>query len=303
MYADEQDRISASDGSAPSTGRPIIIDIVVVSIVLLVVVIVAYQYFSDFEPDYSTVKYSDDESYSSNPGETTTLTLNNLVSENLMAPAPLDDAELQEKYDLPEQPPELNDSDDDLLTQLQGLTSLKGIVAWSDAADLARRFVVLIYNLAEGEVAHKSLPLNNPDSTFSANGQGASLRIAAASYQRYDAYAEAFASMDSERAVAIYRFFWPALNSAFAELGEPKKSLHNEAMKALDHLLATPDIGDEIKLVQPAVYYRYADPELERLSAAQKQMLRLGAKNRALIKAKLQEIKELLLNGQSTLTP
>ncbi|MFK8018943.1 MAG: DUF3014 domain-containing protein [Pseudomonadales bacterium] len=301
MHADEQDRISSTGSSIPGagSGRSIVLDVIVVICVLLVAGFFAYRYFANLEPDYSTQSPSryDDVSYNGYADDA-----QNSDTEELLRPQPLSEdqgEELQKKYDLPKETPQLNESDDDLLTQLQLLSSLKGIVAWSDAADLARRFVVLVYNLAEGQVAHKSLPLNSPQQSFSALGSGASLRVDPKSYQRYDVYADAFAAMDSERAIAIYRFFWPTLEAAFAELGEPRKSLHNESIKAIDHLLTAPDQVGDIKLVQPSVYYRYADPKLERLTPAQKQMLRLGPRNRALIKAKLAELKSLLVLGQN----
>ena len=298
MHADEQDRISstASSTSRAGSGRSIVLDVIVVSCVLLVAGFFAYRYFADSEPGNNTLKSkpNDDAAYDSSNAQANS-------AEELMRPLPLSEEsgdELQRKYDLPAETPDLNESDDDLLTQLQLLSSLEGIVAWSDAADLARRFVVLIYNLAEGEVADNSLPLNSPKESFSVLGSGTQLRVDPKSYQRYDVYADAFAALDSERAITIYRFFWPTLEAAFAELGEPKKSLHNESIKAIDHLLAAPDHPGDIKLVQPSVYYRYADPKLERLTPAQKQMLRLGPRNRALIKAKLTELKSLLVLGQ-----
>jgi hypothetical protein len=54
-----------------------------------------------------------------------------------------------------------------------------------------------------------------------------------------------------------------------------------------------------VKLVQPKVYYKYADPELEALNAGQKLLIRIGPQNTTLIKARLMELKVRLiaLNG------
>jgi len=46
--------------------------------------------------------------------------------------------------------------------------------------------------------------------------------------------------------------------------------------------------------VQPKVFYEYADPKLEVLSAGQKILLRMGSANAEQIKAKLREIRQAL---------
>ncbi|MEM8500417.1 MAG: DUF3014 domain-containing protein [Pseudomonadota bacterium] len=299
MRADNQDRLSGASSSAqPSSKRHSIngdVFVVVGVVVIFAIGLTAYlrNYGGDelggWEDDPLSASEAVSASDTSSAQEDA-----NFDPEQHRAPAPLLDEGLKREYKLPPAVPELNESDNDLLSQLQELSSLKNIVAWSDAQDLARRFVVLIYNLAEGEVAHRYLPLNSP-TPFEAAGSGASLRMSPVSYARYDTYAEAFAAMDAKRAVSIYQFFWPTLKAAFAELGEPRKSLHSEGLKAIDHLLQTPQLEGDIKLIQPSVFYKYADPSLERLSSAQKQMLRLGPRNSALVKNKLREIKALLL--------
>jgi hypothetical protein len=65
-------------------------------------------------------------------------------------------------------------------------------------------------------------------------------------------------------------------------------------IEVIDHLLATEDPPQEIRLVQPSVHYRYADERLEKLSAGQKLLLRMGPENAARIKAKLREIRAAL---------
>jgi hypothetical protein len=42
--------------------------------------------------------------------------------------------------------------------------------------------------------------------------------------------------------------------------------------------------------VQPTVYYKFADPNLEALSAGQKLLIRMGPENAGAIKSKLREI-------------
>ena len=62
----------------------------------------------------------------------------------------------------------------------------------------------------------------------------------------------------------------------------------------IDHLLQTPDVTPPVKLVQPSVTYKYADPKLESLSAGQKLLIRMGPQNESAVKAKLRELREAL---------
>jgi hypothetical protein len=82
---------------------------------------------------------------------------------------------------------------------------------------------------------------------------------------------------------------------AYEDLGNPGKSFDTRLVEVIEHLLATPNVRDEIRLVQPSVLYRYADDRLEKLSAGQKLLIRMGPENAAALKAKLREIQAELL--------
>jgi len=62
----------------------------------------------------------------------------------------------------------------------------------------------------------------------------------------------------------------------------------------IDHLLQTPDVTQPVKLVQPSVTYKYADPKLESLSSGQKLLIRMGPQNESAVKAKLRELRDAL---------
>jgi hypothetical protein len=66
----------------------------------------------------------------------------------------------------------------------------------------------------------------------------------------------------------------------------------------IDHLLAAPEPQGPIELVQPKVFYQFADPKLEDLSAGQKLMVRMGPANERSLKAKLRDFRtELVQSG------
>ncbi len=61
--------------------------------------------------------------------------------------------------------------------------------------------------------------------------------------------------------------------------------------EGIEQVLATPDLEGDIELVQPKVYYEFADPNLESLNPLQKQLLRMGPQNLARIKGYLMQVK------------
>jgi hypothetical protein len=62
--------------------------------------------------------------------------------------------------------------------------------------------------------------------------------------------------------------------------------------------LAAPEPQGPIALVQPKVFYQFADPKLEDLSAGQKLMVRMGPANERALKAKLRDFRtELVQSG------
>src|SRR2546430_13751137 len=62
-------------------------------------------------------------------------------------------------------------------------------------------------------------------------------------------------------------------------------------VEVIDQLLQAPEVSAPIKLVQPKVFYEYADADLESRSAGQKLLIRMGAANARAIKAKLREFR------------
>jgi hypothetical protein len=95
------------------------------------------------------------------------------------------------------------------------------------------------------------------------------------------------ANVDVGQAAGLYRRFYPLLQEAYEELGYPGQYFNDRLVAVIDHLLATPNVEEPIRLVHPSVMYKFADPKLESLSAGQKAMLRIGRENAAAVKAKL----------------
>jgi hypothetical protein len=82
------------------------------------------------------------------------------------------------------------------------------------------------------------------------------------------------------------------LVEALKELGA-KVGPHRRDERGIDNM-ATPDLEGDIEIVQPKVYYQFADPNVESLKPLQKQLLRMGPQNLARIKGYLTQVKGYL---------
>jgi len=156
---------------------------------------------------------------------------------------------------------------------------------------LARRWVATIDNLPREQVAVEVRALRPPGGPIATRGEDATLAIAADNAARYGRYMTLLAAIDPGEAAALYRRFYPLLQEAYEELGYPGQYFNDRVVAVIDHLLATPDVAEPIRLVHPSVMYRFADPKLESLSAGQKALLRIGRDNAAVVKAKLRALR------------
>jgi hypothetical protein len=94
--------------------------------------------------------------------------------------------------------------------------------------------------------------------------------------------------------VALYRLLAPLLQQAYAEIGFRDAEFEQALIKAIDAVLMAPEIEGPFQLVKPSVMYLYADSRLEELADINKQLIRIGPKNSAELKAKLREFKQAL---------
>jgi len=156
---------------------------------------------------------------------------------------------------------------------------------------LARRWVATIDNLPREQVARNVRAMRPPDGPLATRGEDEALVIAPDNSVRYARYMALLASIDVGQAAGLYRRFYPLLQEAYEELGYPGQYFNDRVVAVIDHLLATPDAAEPIRLVHPSVMYRFADPKLESLSAGQKALLRIGPENAAQVKSKLRALR------------
>lgn len=186
----------------------------------------------------------------------------------------------------PEPPLELPalDASDPLVRELLAALSARPELArWLAHEALVRTFVVSVDNIAEGRSPVRHLRFMAPEQPFATTGPRGALRIAAASFARYDVMADVLRSVEPVAAARLYRQLEPLAQQAYRELGYPDGDFGITLDKAIAELLAAPDLPEQVALVPGVLSYRFADPGLEGRSEAQKQLLRMGPRNAPLV--------------------
>jgi hypothetical protein len=191
--------------------------------------------------------------------------------------------------------PALDESDDFVRRSAASLSSLPELARWLAQPGLVRTLVAVVTNVADGETPRPHLGFLAPTQHFRAKGAPGRHTVAdPASFTGYDRFADAIASIDAGAAVSSYRTLEPLFDAAYRELGHPEGGFRHGLDRALAALVETPVPPANAELVPHAVGFRYADPKLEALTAAQKQFLRIGPRNVPLVQAKLRELQAAL---------
>ena len=160
---------------------------------------------------------------------------------------------------------------------------------------IIRNIVATIDNLPYRRAPMSVMPVERAPGKFITAGTESDLTISPKNAARYTPYVRIAEAIDAKKLVGLYVRLYPLFQQAYEELGYPKKYFNDRLIVVIDNLLAAPDIKEPVRLVQPSVFYKYADPNLEGRSIGQRILMRTGGKNEAIIKAKLREFKQELL--------
>lgn len=192
------------------------------------------------------------------------------------------------------------DESDDLVRRLASQLSSHPLLGdWLKTDDLIRKFVASVDNIANGQSPRshvtffglkEKFPVLKREGEFYADPEG---------FERYDVVADVFSSLESKALASLYFQFKPVIQEAYRELGYPDKDFTSTLQRAIREVLAVPVVEGDIVLEKKLSSYALADPELERLSQAQKHLLRMGPANINKIQDKLREMAEALENPAS----
>lgn len=187
--------------------------------------------------------------------------------------------------------PLLDDSDQLIREGAVSLSRHEGVNAWVAPNQLIRKFVAFTDNIARGQLAKDPIRSLAPEGPFLVRKiDEKTFALDHASYSRYTPFIEVAGSVDARRAAEFYHLLRPLVQIAYAELGYANQNFDDVMFQAIGRLLETPIITGEIRLVQPVVMYKFEDPKLESLSAAQKQLVRMGPRNTLMLQTKISDI-------------
>lgn len=190
--------------------------------------------------------------------------------------------------------PALERSDAAMREALSALFGRKIFEALFSPEYVVRRIVATVDNLPREKAAQRLMPVKSAAGLPLLRGGGENRSISAANAARYLPYVAMAESVDAGKLVAVYFRHYPLFQQAYSELGYPSEHFNDRLVQVIDHLLATPEIKGPVKLVQRKVLYEFADPGLERRSAGQKILIRIGPENAARVKTRLRDIRREL---------
>jgi hypothetical protein len=218
--------------------------------------------------------------------------------ESLTEPDPQPELPTEPVIDVPDEEgrldfvlPLLDGSDELIRDGVLSLTRHEGVNAWLAPNQLIRKFVAFTDNVARGQIAKEPIRSLSLEGTFLVDRiNEKTFELDHSSYSRYTPFVKIAVSIDSRRAAEFYHLLRPLFQIAYAELGYGNQSFDDVMFHSIGRLLETPVIKGQIRLVQPGVMYKFEDSKLESLSAAQKQLIRMGPENTRLLQAKISEI-------------
>lgn len=217
----------------------------------------------------------------------------------LPAPAPKPEAENEPPAPLPP----LENSDASFAGALADLVEAEALRRNLTPENIIPRIVVTIDNLPRDQVALRLRAVTPVPGLFRPSGDDDEFELREEHFGRYEPLVKLADSVDTDRLVAVYRRYYPLFQQAYADLGYPSAYFNDRLVEVIDHLLEAPEVDPPIRLTRPHVLYEFADPDLERLSAGQKVLVRIGPKNAAVLKDKLREIRDAIVETVEPVEP
>ena len=202
--------------------------------------------------------------------------------------------------------PALAEADALVRELITSLITSKSVVTFLQMDGFIRRVVATVDNLPREQAPLMVWPVYPTPQRFITQRSDTGVEtIAPTNSQRYVPFVQLVESVDSAKAVAVYRRLYPLFQQTYEELGFPGRYFNDRLVQVLDHLIATPvqtgplavtlvEVKGEVPSTRPWVRYEFADPALQSMSAGQKMLLRSGAENHQRLRAKLIDIRALV---------
>jgi hypothetical protein len=190
---------------------------------------------------------------------------------------------------------------------LERLIGRQNVLTFLQADRFVPHAVATVDNLAREQAPVAVWPVNPTPQRFTTLRQGGNGEtIHPDNSRRYQAMVSLIESVDSAQAVAAYRGLYPLFQQAYEELGFPGRYFNDRLVQVMDHLIATPvpaqapavhlvEVKGTVPSQRPWVRYEFADPELQKLSAGRKILIRVGPDHQRRLQAKLADLRQHLV--------
>ena len=172
-----------------------------------------------------------------------------------------------------------------------GISSHPQWAAWLVTDDLLYRFVAAVEAVADGYSPVDELDFMAGDGPFLVREDEDRLVIAAGTFRRYSLAVDVLTSIDVDDAVAIFRRLEPEIEEVRAGVAWHRGDFEDRLRQAVDHLLAVDIPSGPLAVERRTVSYAFADDRYERLSGAQRQLLRMGRVNAEAVQDTLRDLR------------
>jgi Protein of unknown function (DUF3014) len=194
--------------------------------------------------------------------------------------------------------PALNDSDQVVHDSLVGVLGKDPVEQFLAPQNIVRHVVVTVDNLSQHKVAVDLRPIKPTAGQTIVTTSGDSMSIGERNFARYTPLTRVVQATDVKALVVVYKHLYPLFQQAYEDLGYPGKYFNDRLVQTIDNLLLAPEVAAPIPVVQPKVFYQYADADLEARSAGQKLLIRMGPSNARIIKDKLRQFRAEIINNK-----
>jgi hypothetical protein len=160
--------------------------------------------------------------------------------------------------------------------------------------DLVARAALVVDNLREGVSPRRPLAFLAPAKPFAVVERDGRSVIAPAAYARYDAFADAVASVDAERLARAYRAIRAPLAAAYRALGHPDARLDAAVARGLERIEGVALADGDVAVRDEEGVWVFEDGRLEALPEVEKHLLRMGPRNGRILQAKARELRAAL---------
>ena len=201
---------------------------------------------------------------------------------------------------LPANLPSLENSDALFRLRAGALSPDPMLQSWLKQESLIPRLAAALNMIANGRFPREIFAAFAPRGKFKVIRKNDGVFIDPASYERYDAFAAMIGKVDAVAAAKVLEELRPLFDAALRGLGERRLTLREAFPAAAGELLQTPLLEGDVALRQGKVgiTWLYAEERFESRSLVQKQLMRMGPKNQAVVQAKLRALSLALGDGR-----